>query len=175
MAASCTAAVRRASNNALAYARTAPGVGNSILGSVPDGVGGYRVLESRLDDSGLAWLRLDFVGGSSGWVSSDRLDIQGDCSAVGYGIVAQPTIGLYSMTKHAVEAYTDALAGEMRRVGVRVSAIEPGNFRTELAHNVSCGAFATPSIYAHQRSRPGNETARAVERCAQDGAWDWWE
>jgi len=52
------------------------------------------------------------------------------------GIVASPMIGAYSMSKHAVEAYGDALAGEMSRFGVRVSLIEPGNYGTEIGRNV---------------------------------------
>lgn len=51
------------------------------------------------------------------------------------GIVAQPMIGAYSMSKHAVEAYSDALSAELARLGVRVSAIEPGNFGTEIGRN----------------------------------------
>jgi NAD(P)-dependent dehydrogenase (short-subunit alcohol dehydrogenase family) len=40
--------------------------------------------------------------------------------------------GMYTMSKHAVEAYTDQLAFEMIGLGVNVSAIEPGNFRSEI-------------------------------------------
>ncbi len=52
------------------------------------------------------------------------------------GIVASPMIGAYSMSKHAVEAYGDALAGELARFGVHVSLIEPGNYGTEIGRNV---------------------------------------
>ncbi len=52
------------------------------------------------------------------------------------GIVASPMIGAYSMSKHAVEAYGDALAGELGRFGVRVSLIEPGNYGTEIGRNL---------------------------------------
>jgi NAD(P)-dependent dehydrogenase (short-subunit alcohol dehydrogenase family) len=52
------------------------------------------------------------------------------------GIVASPMIGAYSMSKHAVEAYGDALAGELSRFGVRVSLIEPGNYGTEIGKNM---------------------------------------
>ena len=52
------------------------------------------------------------------------------------GIVASPMIGAYSMSKHAVEAYGDALAGELGRFGVRVSLIEPGNYGTEIGKNL---------------------------------------
>lgn len=48
------------------------------------------------------------------------------------GFLSGPLSGPYSMSKHAVEAFTDALAGEMARFGVKVSVIEPGNFKSEI-------------------------------------------
>ncbi len=87
----CTAAIRNVADNSLAYVRIAPGVGKSILGYAPVGVGGYTVLEAQLDDNGLPWLRLEFTGGMSGWVSGERIDIVGECSTVGFGKIDQPT------------------------------------------------------------------------------------
>jgi NAD(P)-dependent dehydrogenase (short-subunit alcohol dehydrogenase family) len=52
------------------------------------------------------------------------------------GIVASPMIGTYSMSKHAIEAYGDGLAAELARFGVRVSLIEPGNYRSEIGLNM---------------------------------------
>ena len=52
------------------------------------------------------------------------------------GILSGPLLGVYAMSKHAVEAYTDALGGELARVGVKVSAIEPGDYRSEMSRNV---------------------------------------
>lgn len=34
----------------------------------------------------------------------------------------------YGMTKHAIEAFSDTLRFEVRRFGVHVSIVEPGNF-----------------------------------------------
>ena len=48
------------------------------------------------------------------------------------GSIGIAYLGAYSMTKHAIEAYTDSLAEEMKRFGVDVSVIEPGNFSTHL-------------------------------------------
>lgn len=48
------------------------------------------------------------------------------------GIFSALGLGLYSMSKHAVEAFNDALAQEMAPYGVRVIAIEPGNFDTQI-------------------------------------------
>lgn len=47
------------------------------------------------------------------------------------GILSGPMLGAYSMTKHAIEAFTDALAAELARFGVKVSAVEPGNYRSD--------------------------------------------
>lgn len=48
------------------------------------------------------------------------------------GILSGPTLGIYSMSKHAMEAFGDSLAGEMAPLGVQVSLIEPGNFNSEI-------------------------------------------
>ncbi len=48
------------------------------------------------------------------------------------GVLTAYGYGAYSMSKHAVEAYTDTLADEMWDFGVRVSAIEPGNYKSEI-------------------------------------------
>ena len=49
------------------------------------------------------------------------------------GILSGPFYGPYSMSKHAIEAYTDALAAEMERFDVQVSVIEPGNYRSQIS------------------------------------------
>ena len=51
------------------------------------------------------------------------------------GTLSGPLYGIYAMSKHALEAYTDTLAREMQILGVRVSAVEPGNFKTNIFHN----------------------------------------
>jgi len=47
------------------------------------------------------------------------------------GIVTNPPNTYYSCTKHALEALTEGLAKEVAPFGIRVSAIEPGAFRTD--------------------------------------------
>jgi NAD(P)-dependent dehydrogenase (short-subunit alcohol dehydrogenase family) len=58
-----------------------------------------------------------------------RIATIGSISGIGSG----PLSGTYSMSKHAVEAYTDSLAAEMERFDVQVSVIEPGNYRSEIS------------------------------------------
>jgi len=41
-------------------------------------------------------------------------------------------MGPYSMSKHAMEAYTDSLAAEMARFGVHVSIIDPGGYKSKI-------------------------------------------
>ncbi|MFP5220271.1 MAG: SDR family NAD(P)-dependent oxidoreductase [Actinomycetes bacterium] len=45
---------------------------------------------------------------------------------------AAPFNGVYAMSKHAVEAYADALRRELMHVGVPVVKVQPGPFRTQL-------------------------------------------
>lgn len=49
------------------------------------------------------------------------------------GLVTNPPNIYYSCTKHALEALTEGLAKEVSAFGIRVTAIEPGAFRTDWA------------------------------------------
>ena len=53
------------------------------------------------------------------------------------GTLSPRDLGVYSMTKHAIEAFTDSLALQMEPEGVRVSVIEPGNYNTEIGSNAA--------------------------------------
>jgi NAD(P)-dependent dehydrogenase (short-subunit alcohol dehydrogenase family) len=52
------------------------------------------------------------------------------------GIVTWGLGGPYTMSKHAVEAYTDVLAVEMAELGVQVAVVEPGNFKSRITENM---------------------------------------
>ncbi|MDX1402977.1 MAG: SDR family oxidoreductase [Woeseiaceae bacterium] len=60
--------------------------------------------------------------------SQGRITTTGSIS----GILSSGMLGAYSMSKHAVEAFTDALASEMEKFGVEVSVIEPGNYNSAI-------------------------------------------
>jgi NAD(P)-dependent dehydrogenase (short-subunit alcohol dehydrogenase family) len=61
------------------------------------------------------------------------------------GLVANPPNAYYSSTKFALEALTEALAQEVKPLGIKVCAIEPGAFRTDWAAR-SMWESATPIV-----------------------------
>ncbi len=63
-------------------------------------------------------------------------------SSVG-GLVGNPSSGYYNATKFAVEGLSEALAKEVAPLGIRVTAIEPGPFRTDWSGR-SLKVAATP-------------------------------
>lgn len=70
------------------------------------------------------------------------------------GIVTGPFSGAYSMTKHGLEAYTDALAIELERFGVEVAAVEPGNYKSQIV--ASMVRRMRESGYSAEGSRYGS-------------------
>ena len=58
------------------------------------------------------------------------------------GILSGAMLGVYSMSKHAVEAFSDALGAELAPLGVTSSLIEPGNYRSEIGRNTMTAAVA---------------------------------
>lgn len=63
--------------------------------------------------------------------SKGRISIIGSIA----GTLSSATWGPYSMTKHAMEAYADALADEMKQFDVKVSLIEPGTYKSKIAQS----------------------------------------
>ena len=60
-------------------------------------------------------------------------------SSVG-GFTAFPGTGIYCSTKFAIEGYSEALAKEIAPLGIKLTLVEPGAFRTEFAGD----SLATP-------------------------------
>lgn len=48
------------------------------------------------------------------------------------GNLAPEFLGPYSMSKHAIEAYSDSLGAGMQRFGVNVSVVAPGDYTSEI-------------------------------------------
>jgi NAD(P)-dependent dehydrogenase (short-subunit alcohol dehydrogenase family) len=77
------------------------------------------------------------------------------------GFVAGPNSGVYSMTKFALEAYTDSLAAELDPRGVKVSIIEPGAFKTSIWQK-------TAEHYLEGKSADGVEVTENQRRQADE-------
>jgi len=78
------------------------------------------------------------------------------------GVLEWPMGGLYTMSKHAVEAFSDTLALEMARFDVKVSAIEPGNFKSDIS--MSARARMANSGVQRPDTRYADEWARVTDR-----------
>ena len=49
------------------------------------------------------------------------------------GLMGFPSSGYYAASKHAVEGWSDSLAAETASLGIKVTCVEPGPFRTDWA------------------------------------------
>jgi len=80
------------------------------------------------------------------------------------GLVTVPFQGMYCASKHAVEAYTQALRMEVKPFGIHVAMIEPGDYATGFtAGRRLATAAAGDSPYAER-------CQRAVRKMAEDEA-----
>jgi NAD(P)-dependent dehydrogenase (short-subunit alcohol dehydrogenase family) len=52
------------------------------------------------------------------------------------GVLAGSRIPAYVMSKHAIEGLTDSLAAQLAPLGVHVSVVEPGNYRSNIDINL---------------------------------------
>jgi NAD(P)-dependent dehydrogenase (short-subunit alcohol dehydrogenase family) len=83
------------------------------------------------------------------------------------GFVSGARGGTYSMSKFAVEAYTDALAAELAESGVHVSVIEPGGFKSKIREKVVMHLMnKTPGELADLTAEEQERLERIKERNA---------
>jgi len=64
------------------------------------------------------------------------------------GFVSGASFGIYNASKFAVEGISEALAEEVRPLGIRVTVVEPGLFRTDFAGRSLAHAERSISDYA---------------------------
>ncbi|MFN2323113.1 MAG: SDR family NAD(P)-dependent oxidoreductase [Trueperaceae bacterium] len=72
-------------------------------------------------------------------------------------------VGAYAMSKHALEAYTDALAKQLAPDGVHVCAVAPGNYASAIVGN-AVERFAPPAGASEDLEalfEPGADTSRS--------------
>lgn len=81
-------------------------------------MGTYRVNKKFLPFVQAAGGRIVNVSSETGWQT------------------AAPFNGPYAMSKHAIEAYSDALRRELALLGIKVIKIQPGPFKTAMAEGI---------------------------------------
>jgi len=69
------------------------------------------------------------------------------------GIAPVAFFGAYCASKFAVEAYSDALRRELSGLGIRVSVVEPGAFRSDILSNFMVRRGAAPSGWFGRSAR----------------------
>ncbi|KNY22852.1 oxidoreductase [Methylobacterium sp. ARG-1] len=77
------------------------------------------------------------------------------------GFVGFPASGYYAATKHAVEGFSDALAAEAGPLGIKVTCIEPGPFRTDWAGR---SLIQTPSTIPDYAETAGARLKATAEK-----------
>lgn len=78
------------------------------------------------------------------------------------GILSSGSLGAYSMSKHALEAFGDSLAADMAPLGVHVSLIEPGNYNSEIGASAAKRAAAPERFTDRKRYKEPDEVAAAA-------------
>jgi NAD(P)-dependent dehydrogenase (short-subunit alcohol dehydrogenase family) len=98
-------------------------------------------------------------------------------SSIG-GLVSTAGMGFYNATKYAVEGLTEALALEVAPLGIHVTLIEPGPFRTDfLGRSLSAAAAVIPdydetagkirTYFNEQNGKQKGDPLRAVQAMMQ--------
>ncbi len=90
------------------------------------------------------------------------------------GFISGANGGVYSMSKFAMEAFTDSLAAELEPQGVEVSIVEPGSFksgimRTMAERSLKKAEAAGEEITAEQRRRAEGMIAAGESRPSRAG------
>lgn len=91
----------------------------------------------------------------------------------GNGVVAFGGLGIYSATKFAIEGISEALVQEVKPLGINVTLIEPGQFRTNgfasivtpkhpIADYAEISGMMIDSIRASHGKQPGDPAKAAV-------------
>ena len=77
------------------------------------------------------------------------------------GLIGFPGSGYYAASKHAVEGFSDSLSAEVKPLGIKVTCVEPGPFRTDWAGR---SLHQTPSRIADYQDTAGKRLAATKQQ-----------
>jgi short-subunit dehydrogenase len=77
------------------------------------------------------------------------------------GLVSNPGVGYYAASKFAIEALSEALAGEVAAFGIRVLIAEPGPYATDFFNR---SLSVAPSIAAYEGTPSAHNRDRLITR-----------
>ena len=80
------------------------------------------------------------------------------------GVLAGRDLSAYSMSKHAIEAFTDSLAAQMAPAGVQVNVVEPGNFDSDIGKSAAKRTGKENRMADRSKYKKPDEVAAAVEQ-----------
>ena len=83
------------------------------------------------------------------------------------GVNPSPPIGVYSMTKAALDNMVKFLSVELRCDGIRINGIAPGLIKTKLAQNI----IDNPQVDKESIGKPSDIGSFAATICSDDGAF----
>jgi NAD(P)-dependent dehydrogenase (short-subunit alcohol dehydrogenase family) len=100
------------------------------------GYGQFGAIEEVSEQEARAQIETNLFGAL--WVTQAVLPIMRaqasgriiQISSIG-GVFAVPTVGLYHASKWGLEGFSQALAAEVKDLGIKVTIVEPGGFATE--------------------------------------------
>lgn len=94
-------------------------------------LGTYRVVRALFDRVVARRGRIVVISSETGWQT------------------AAPFNGPYAVSKHAVEAYADALRREAALLGVHVTKVQPGPFRTDMVGGIGAAFERAADVSTH--------------------------
>ncbi len=80
------------------------------------------------------------------------------------GVLAAKDLNAYSMSKHAMEAFTDSLAADLAPQGVIVNIVEPGNYNSEIGATATKRTGKETRFTDRSKYKQPDEVAAAVEQ-----------
>src|SRR6188768_3023092 len=79
------------------------------------------------------------------------------------GVLAPKDLSAYTMSKHAIEAFTDSLALQLAPLDVKVSVIEPGNYDSDIGKSATKRTGKETRFTDRSKYKKPDEVSAAVE------------